>query len=73
MSAVLEDIALTNEQIQELTGYKLPSKQMEVLKRLGIRATKLRNNTIRVLRMDLLSRTPSPTEQEGPRLKSSRK
>lgn len=76
MSAVfnsLNDIALTQEQIEELTKYKLPSKQMAVLKRLGIRAERLRDNTVRVLRMDVLNRTPSTDEQNGPKLKSSKK
>lgn len=48
-------IALSAEEICELTRYKLPVYQMRVLKELGIKAKLLHDNTVRVLRRDLLT------------------
>lgn len=42
---------LTDKEIQDMTHYKLPKKQLEVLRRLGIQAILLRDNTVRVMRM----------------------
>jgi Domain of unknown function (DUF4224) len=42
---------LTEQEIQVMTAYKAPRKQMEVLRRLGVQATLLRDNTVRVMRM----------------------
>lgn len=58
---------LTEEEIFDITHYWLPSKQMEVLRQLGVRATLLRDNTVRVMRMHCFNPT-SPTTTK-PKLK----
>lgn len=49
----ISTIALSAEEIYELTRYKRPAEQMRVLGDLGIRARRLHDNTVRVLRRDL--------------------
>lgn len=51
----ISTIVLTAEEIYELTRYRRPAEQMRVLDDLGIRARRLHDNTVRVLRRDLNS------------------
>ena len=48
---------LTEQELYELTQYKLVKKQIEALQRLGIHYVLLRDRTVRVMRMDCFSRT----------------
>ena len=41
---------VTQEELVQLTGYKLASKQVEVLRKLGITAVRRPDNTLSVLR-----------------------
>ena len=45
------DPYLSEEEIFKMTRYKIPSKQMKVLRELGVQAKLLRDNTVRVMRM----------------------
>ena len=47
---------LTEAELERITRYKRPSKQMEILKSLGIPARLRCDNTVLVLRMHLLSK-----------------
>lgn len=53
MSAVVDQLALTDDEVHELTGYARPTKQLEVLKSLGIPARRRPDNSVLVLRMHL--------------------
>jgi hypothetical protein len=72
MQAVADDFYLSEEEIARITKYKRPSKQLAKLREMGIAATKLRDNTIRVLTRDV--RYPAaPQQTERPKLKSSKR
>ncbi|HVK93133.1 MAG TPA: DUF4224 domain-containing protein [Noviherbaspirillum sp.] len=58
---------LSEEEIIEMTHYKLPKKQLEVLRRLGVQAILLKDNTVRVMRMHCFS--PAPQQTKKPKLK----
>jgi hypothetical protein len=51
----IESYALSPAEIFDLTRYRRPVDQMRVLKELGIPAHRLHDNTVRVLRRDLLA------------------
>lgn len=53
MSAAVDELALPEHEIRELTGYARPHKQIEVLKSLGIPARRRPDNSVLVLRMHL--------------------
>jgi hypothetical protein len=44
---------LSDAEIEELTHYKRPAEQLRELAALGVPARRLRDNTVRVLRMHL--------------------
>jgi len=73
MAAVLSELYLSPEEIEAMTEYKLPSCQMRALRELGVKATLLRGNIVRVLRRDVLYPAGSPESTPAPRLKSSKK
>ena len=58
MAAVLEmpPPELTEAELERITRYKRPSKQLEILKSLGIPARLRCDNTVLVLRMHVFSR-----------------
>ncbi len=59
---------LTDEEIQRITRYRRPTKQMEVLRSLGIPARLRPDNTLLVLRMHLTQPVAQPPA-ERPRLR----
>lgn len=59
---------LTDEELQRITRYRRPTKQMQVLRDLGIPARLRPDNTVLVLRMHLVNPV-SLTQPERPRLK----
>jgi hypothetical protein len=72
MSAAVDELALPEAEIRELTGYSRPAYQLKVLKALGIPARRRPDNSVLVLRMHL--RTPVMVAgNDGPKLKSSKK
>ena len=60
-SAMDDKFILTEAELFELTGYKLPSKQMNVLKSMGIRYTIRRDGHIRTTRdwLNMVQQTPT--------------
>lgn len=48
---------LSTDEVEELTRYKRPAEQMRTLEAMKIPATRLRDNTVRVLRMHLVHPT----------------
>jgi hypothetical protein len=73
MSAMPDDLELSEAELVNLTKYRRPSCQMAFLKRAGIPATLRRDNTVLVLRMHLHYPSPPAAANDAPRLKSSRK
>lgn len=68
----MNELALSNQEIIDLTHYKRAAEQLRVLKAMGIPATRLHDNTVRVLRMHLMQ--PAATASEPrPMRKSERK
>lgn len=60
MAAVLDlPVYLTEAELEGMTGYKRPSKQMEVLKSFGIPARLRPDNSVLVMRMHCF--TPAQT------------
>ncbi|SPB16484.1 hypothetical protein NOV72_03684 [Caballeronia novacaledonica] len=72
MAAVLEaPLELTEDELERITGYKRPSKQMEMLKSLGIPARRRPDNSVLVMRMHCIAPTqiPTATIKREPRVK----
>lgn len=65
---------LSEAELFELTRYRRAAEQLRALAELGVPARRMRDNTVRVLRMHLLApvqHVPSPTIR--PKLKSRSK
>jgi hypothetical protein len=72
MAAVLETpLELTEDELERITGYKRPSKQMEMLKSLGIPARRRPDNSVLVMRMHCIApaQVPTTTIKREPRVK----
>jgi hypothetical protein len=67
-----QSIALSDQELHDLTGYARPAYQLRVLKGLGIPARKRPDNTVLVMRMDCLQRH-TEASNDAPKLKSSKK
>ncbi|WP_338762102.1 DUF4224 domain-containing protein [Massilia sp. METH4] len=53
---------LSDAELFELTRYRRPAEQLRELAKLGVPARRMRDNTVRVLRMHLVApAAPSPT------------
>lgn len=68
----MSDLALSEQEIIDLTHYRRAKEQLRKLAELGIPANRLRDNTVRVLRMHLIhpgAMVPAP----APQRKSARK
>jgi len=53
---------LSDAELYELTRYRRAAEQLRALKELGVPARRMRDNTVRVLRMHLVvPAVPSPT------------
>lgn len=63
---------LSIEEIEELTHYKRATEQLRELDALGIPARRLRDNTVRVLRMHLVHPT-TMAANIAPQRKSAKK
>lgn len=70
MSAAL---ALSEEELVEITGYLRPTNQLKVLQGLGIPARRRPDNTILVLRMHLIHPASIQPAANAPQRKSARK
>lgn len=57
----MSDLILSEAEIIELTHYRRPAEQLRQLLLLGIPAMRLRDNTVRVLRMHLIHPATVPT------------
>jgi hypothetical protein len=68
----MSDLSLTEEEIFELTHYRRAAEQLRKLKEMGVPATRLRDNTVRVLRMHLVHPAAMPAAP-APQRKSARK
>jgi len=68
MSAAVDELALPEQEIRELTGYARPAKQLEVLKGLGVPARRRPDNSVLVLRMHLRQVMPAAAN-DAPKLK----
>lgn len=68
-----QPIALSDDEIKELTGYARPKYQMRVLAELHIPARKRPDNSVLVLRMHCTTPVAQQAANDVPQLKSSRK
>jgi hypothetical protein len=59
---------LSEDEVIDLTGYKIPSRQLAFLQRLHIAATMRRNNTVLVLRRDLMAHAEIERSYKAPKL-----
>ena len=50
----MTDLILSDEEIYDITHYRRAHEQLRKLKEMGIPATRLHDNTVRVLRMHLV-------------------
>lgn len=72
MAAVLDQpLELTETEIVRMTGYKRPTRQIEMLKSLGIPARKRPDNSVLVMRVHCLYPVASPERAaaDKPKLK----
>ena len=68
----MTDLALSDTEIKEITGYARPSRQLEVLRSLGIPARRRPDNTVLVMRMHCIHPAATIVTQQ-PQRKSARK
>lgn len=68
----MSDLMLSEKEIYDLTHYRRPKEQLRKLKEMGVPATRLHDNTVRVLRMHLVHPAAMPLVPP-PQLKSNRK
>lgn len=68
----MSDLALSDQEVVELTHYRRAAEQLRVLKEMGVPATRLHDNTVRVLRMHLTHPASLPAAP-APVRKSARK
>ena len=68
----MSDLALSDQEVVELTHYRRAAEQLRVLKEMGVPATRLHDNTVRVLRMHLIHPATMPAAP-APVRKSARK
>lgn len=68
----MNELALTDQEVIDLTHYRRAAEQLRVLKEMGVPATRLHDNTVRVLRMHLVHPATVPAAP-APVRKSARK
>lgn len=68
----MTDLALSEEEIIDLTHYRRPAEQLRQLAKMGVPAVRLRDNTVRVLRMHLIH-PAAMAAAPAPQRKSTRK
>ena len=71
----MSEIALSEDEIIEITRYKRPSLQIQFLKSIGIDARIRRDNTVFVNRFEYMAAANQklPKQQSAPKLKSLRR
>lgn len=65
----MSDLILSEDEVYELTHYRRAAEQLRQLKEMGVPATRLRDNTVRVLRMHLIqpaAMVQAPAPQRKP-------
>lgn len=68
----MTDLIVFDQEIYAITHYRRPHEQLRKLKEMGIPATRLHDNTVRVLRMHLIHPTSIAATTPGPERKSAR-
>ncbi|PJC95966.1 hypothetical protein GQ37_025175 [Janthinobacterium sp. BJB1] len=68
----MSELALSDQEVIDLTHYRRAAEQLRVLKEMGVPATRLHDNTVRVLRMHLIHPATVPAAP-APVRKSARK
>ena len=68
----MTDLILSSQEIYDITHYRRPFEQLRKLKEMGIPATRLHDNTVRVLRMHLIHPTSVAASAPAPQRKSAR-
>lgn len=68
----MTDLILSDEEIYDITHYRRAHEQLRKLKEMGIPATRLHDNTVRVLRMHLIHPTTTAAPSAAPQRKSAR-
>jgi len=68
----MTDLALSDTEIRQITGYARPKLQLEVLRSLGIPARRRPDNTVLVMRMHCIHPTAT-VAAPAPQRKSARK
>lgn len=63
---------LSSEELERITRYRRPKKQLEILRSLGVPARLRPDNTVLVLRMHLTQPANDAMQPARPRLKSAR-
>lgn len=72
MSVAVDELALPEHEVRELTGYERPTNQLKVLKSLGIPARRRPDNTVLVLRMHLRNAVQQAAN-DAPKLKPKKR
>jgi hypothetical protein len=68
----MNELALSDQEVIDLTHYRRAAEQLRALKEIGVPATRLHDNTVRVLRMHLVHPASMPAAP-APVRKSARK
>lgn len=68
----MNELALSDQEVIDLTHYRRAAEQLRALKEMGVPATRLHDNTVRVLRMHLIHPATMPAAP-APVRKSARK
>lgn len=50
----MSELALSDQEVIDLTHYRRAAEQLRALRAMGVPATRLHDNTVRVLRMHLI-------------------
>lgn len=66
----MSELALSKNEVNRITGYARPTKQLEVLKLLGIPALRRPDNTVLVLRMHCIHPAATTTVGDAPKVKA---
>lgn len=66
----MSELELSMIEVSRITGYTRPTKQLEVLKSLGVPALRRPDNTVLVLRMHCIHPTAITAVSNAPKLKA---
>jgi len=65
----MSELELSKIEVNRITGYARPTKQLEVLKLLGVPALRRPDNTVLVLRMHCIHPAAATAVSNAPKLK----